>query len=502
MGGQAAVKPSRGNEFEAIAESPAVDLCSAYPLVLDLDGTLLRTDLLLESALHYLKRHPLGFFALLIWACHGIAHLKNQLALRTELPTEHLPINEQLAAYARGQADLGRLVIAASAANRHLAVRACARFSFISEVIGSTDELNLKGTRKAAALKDRFPDGFAYAGDSAADTAVWREARFGIFAGRDPRLLAKLQDVTLLEADFSQRRATPASWLRAVRLHQWAKNGLVFLPLLLAGHLLDAAGWVACVAAFVAMGLTASGTYLINDLLDLDADRQHWTKRNRPFASGQIQIPRAVAVTMFLLGSGMTLAFLGGGLPLLGALMLYCTTTVAYSLYLKRVPILDVTILAALFTMRLGVGSIAASVRLSSWLAVFSMFLFLSLALAKRATEIGRKIAAGAGSAHGRGYLAADAPLINSLGVSTAFGAVLMMVLYLVHEAFGNALYKTPELLWGAPVFIGLWLGRIWLLCGRGVLHDDPVSFAVTDRISITLGCGVIASFATAALIV
>ena len=495
------MKPSRGNEFETIAEAPAVELCSAYPLVLDLDGTLLRTDLLLESALHYLKRHPFGLFLLVVWACRGFAHLKDQLANRTELPIDHLPLNEQLAAYARGQADRGRVVIAASAANHRLAARVCARFSFISEVIGSTDQLNLRGAHKAVALKARFPAGFAYAGDCAADTKVWREARFGIFAGRNPRLLAQLQDVTLLEADFSQRRATLGSWVRAVRLHQWAKNGLVFLPLLLAGHLLDAMGWMACVAAFVAMGLSASGTYLINDLLDLEADRQHWTKRNRPFASGQIQIPHAVGATMLLLASGLTIAFLGGGLPLLGALLLYCATTVAYSLYLKRIPILDVTTLAALFTMRLGVGSIAAAVRLSSWLAVFSMFLFLSLALAKRGTEIGRKIAAGAGSAHGRGYIAADAPLINSLGVSTAFGAVLMMVLYLVHEAFGNALYKTPELLWGAPVFIGLWLGRIWLLCGRGILHDDPVSFAVTDRISIALGCGVLASFATAALI-
>jgi 4-hydroxybenzoate polyprenyltransferase len=493
------VKPSLGNEFEAIAEAPSAELCLAYPLVLDLDGTLLRTDLLLESALHYLKRHPLGFFLLFIWACRGIACLKHQLAVRTELPTEHLPINEKLAAYARGQAERGRLIIAATAANRHLAAKVCARFSFIGEVIASTDQVNLKGSRKAEVLKDRFPAGFAYAGDSAVDTAVWREARFGVFAGRDPRLLARMQDVTLLEADFSQRRAALSPWLRAVRLHQWAKNGLVFLPLLLAGHVLDKAGWLACVAAFVAMGLAASGTYLINDLLDLDADRQHWTKRNRPFASGQIQIPHAAAAAISLIGSGLTLAFLGGGIPLLGALLLYCTATIAYSLYLKRVPILDVTTLAALFTMRLGVGSIAAAVRLSSWLAVFSMFLFLSLALAKRSTEIGRKMASGTASAHGRGYIAADAPLINSLGVSTAFGSVLMMVLYLVHEAFGNALYKTPEMLWGAPVFIGLWLGRVWLLCGRGILHDDPVSFAVTDWISIALGCGVVASFATAA---
>lgn len=492
------MKPALTNEFEALTEAPAAELSAAYPLVLDLDGTLLRTDLLLESILQFVKRRPLGLFLLFAWALRGIAHLKHRVAGECEIATELLPINEPLAAYARAEAERGRTVVVATAANRQLATKVCSRFGFISEILASSDDLNLKGARKADALKERFPAGFAYAGDASADAAVWSEARFGIFAGDNPRVLAKLEERTLLEADFSRPLLTARDWLRAARLHQWAKNGLVFLPILLAGHVLDVAGWLKCAAAFLALGLTASATYLINDLLDLDADRQHWTKRNRPLASGKIGILKATGVAALLLGSGLVLAFASGGLPVFGTLLLYCVATLAYSLRLKRIPVLDVALLAALFTMRLGLGAVAADVRLSAWLAVFSMFLFLSLALAKRSTEIGRKGTVTAAS-HGRGYVAADAPLVVSMGVSGAFGAVLMMVLYLVQEAFGQPIYKSPELLWAAPVLIGLWLGRVWLLCGRGVLHDDPVAFAITDKTSLWLGVAVVTSFGAAA---
>lgn len=469
---------------------------SDYPLVLDLDGTLLRTDLLLEAALQYAKKSPHTAFLLIWWALKGIAHLKHQLALRTEVAIALLPVNEQLVSYAREAADSGRTVVAATAANIELAGKVCSRFAFIDEVIASCEKTNLKGARKAEALTARFPDGFAYAGDTHADLAVWRSARFGVFAGRDGRLLDRLRKVTTLEADFSHRRATIVDWMRALRLHQWAKNGLLFLPLLLAGAIFDPARWLACVAAFFAIGLTASGTYLINDLLDLEADRQHWTKRNRPFAAGLIGIPQAMLASGGLLAAGFTLAAIGGGLPVVGLLALYCAVTLGYSLHLKRVPVLDVTILASLFTLRLVLGAAAAEVPISSWLLVFSMFLFLSLALAKRSTEIRRRSAN-----HGRGYVAADAMLLAGLGVSAAVAAIHVLVLYLINEAFSSTLYGLPQLLWAAPVLIGLWLGRVWLLCGRGILNDDPVVFAVSDRISLLLGAGVFASFAGAALI-
>jgi len=231
------VKVAFAYEFEPAAETSVPQLNTAYPLVLDLDGTLLRTDLLLEAILQYLKREPLGVFLLFMWALRGVAHLKRQVAARTELAVDLLPINEPLAAYAREAAETGRPVIAATAANRHLAERVCARFGFISEVLASCDRVNLKGAGKARALRAKFPGGYAYAGDAAADLPVWREAAFGIFAGKDRRLLDRLTDLTTLEADFSRTPPTARDWFRALRVHQWAKNALIFVPLMLAGHL-------------------------------------------------------------------------------------------------------------------------------------------------------------------------------------------------------------------------------------------------------------------------
>lgn len=491
-------------EFDRAQEVAAPSLSRAYPLVLDLDGTLLRTDLLLEAALQFLKRQPWGIFLLAAWLLRGVPHLKHQLARRCELAVELLPINERLVHYARAEADAGRMVVVATAASGLLAEKVCARFGFVSEVLASCELRNLKGASKAAALAKRFPHGFAYAGNASTDLHIWRQARFGLFAGSQARLAGQMAEATVVEADFSVPPADIRSWLRACRVHQWAKNGLLFLPMLLAGQVLDPQAWLACVGAFLAIGLVASGTYIINDLLDLEADRQHWSKRNRPFAAGVIGIPQAVLASTFLLASGLLLAAWAGGFAVASIVALYCLVTLAYSLHLKRVPILDAVVLAGLFTLRLALGAGATGVALSAWLGVFSMFLFLSLALAKRSTEIARKAASAcsaSGAAYGRGYLPADASLVASLGVAAAVAAVLVNVLYLVDEAFPTRLYASPQMLWAAPVLIGLWLGRIWLLCGRGQLNDDPVVFAMTDRASLALGGGVVLSFLAAGLI-
>ena len=492
-----AIRPDEAGEV-----SPS-EIRGFYPLVLDLDGTLLRTDLLLECALQFVRTRPLRVFLLLWWALHGIAYLKQQLAERAELAIDLLPVNEALAAYAQTAADNGREVIIATAANQLLAQHVCDRFDFAREALASTAELNLKGKRKAEALAARYPDGFVYAGDAAADLHVWRAARFAIFAGDDAGVFKRVKALVPVEAHFQRERAGLTGWMKALRVHQWAKNGLIFLPMMLAGVLLDLNAWLACTLGFVAMGVTASATYLLNDLMDLQEDRRHWSKRNRALASGTIGIPAATLASIFLLGAGFGLAMLAGGLPTLALVLLYCAATLTYSLYLKRVPLLDVTVLAGLFTLRLAVGAVIVDVRLSAWLMVFSMFLFFSLALAKRSIELTRTISRGSAitAMHGRGYVPADAPFVSTLGVSSALTAVAIMVLYLIHEAFPSALYSHPEVLWAAPVLIGLWLGRIWLLCTRGQLNDDPVQFTVHDRVSILLGAGVMCSFAGAALL-
>lgn len=270
--------------------------------------------------------------------------------------------------------------------------------------------------------------------------------------------------------------------------------------MLLSGTLQSPEAWIACVIGFVAWGILASATYLLNDLWDLETDRKHWSKWRRPIARGDLPVPVAVvAATAGVAGSlaiGWTLSL--GAFIILGA---YAVLTIAYSLWLKRLPIIDVFMLASLYTLRLFFGIELAQISYSPWLLVFSMFVFLSLSLAKRHVEVERGSTYGREKVEGRGYVAADAPLIFGLGLSTAASAVLIMVLYLINEAFGATFYRTPLLLWPVPALLFLWLGRIWLLAGRGELDDDPIKFAVRDAVSLVLGALVTLSFISAWLV-
>ncbi|WP_272886836.1 UbiA family prenyltransferase [Phenylobacterium aquaticum] len=296
-------------------------------------------------------------------------------------------------------------------------------------------------------------------------------------------------------------RPSLMDWARALRLHQWVKNSLIFVPAVLGGASHSPSAWIHGLLGFFGLGLVASATYVINDLCDLADDRAHWAKRHRPFASGRIPIAAGVAVSGVGLVLGLGLAWMAQGLAALGVVGAYLGLTLSYSLAMKRTPILDVAILATLFTLRLALGVVCAQVVWSAWLLVFSMFLFSSLSFAKRLTEILRLKAQGGDRLPGRGYEAADAPFVQAMGVSLSAAAVLVMVMYLIEEAFGTGLYRTPQLLWTLPLLLALWLGRIWLLCGRGVLDDDPVIFALRDRASLALGGLVALSVLAAALL-
>lgn len=289
-------------------------------------------------------------------------------------------------------------------------------------------------------------------------------------------------------------RGVAFALLKSLRLHQWAKNLLVFVPLVLGGKVMSGEAWSACVLGFIAFGLLASATYLFNDLRDLPFDRLHWSKCARPLANGDL--PTAVALAAIPLGVVASLAIavsVDRGAAIV--LLVYGALTLTYSFSLKRVPMIDVFALAALFTLRIVFGTFLAKVAVSPWLLVFSMFLFMSLSLAKRHTEVGRTGARGREHVNGRGYVAKDGPLLLGLGVSTAVGAVLIMVLYLVNEAFNAAFYKSPMVLWAIPAILFLWLSHVWLLAGRDQLDDDPVHFALTDRTSLVCGVLMAAAF-------
>jgi 4-hydroxybenzoate polyprenyltransferase len=274
---------------------------------------------------------------------------------------------------------------------------------------------------------------------------------------------------------------------RSLRLHQWAKNILIFVPLVLGGKGVDGDAWLNALVGFLALGFAASATYIINDLRDLQVDREHRSKRTRPLANGDLSIRSAIFLAIAGLVIGFALAAYAG-LGAVAMLALYVALSLSYSFYWKRVPILDAFVLAILFTSRLGMGVALTDVRLSLWLFVFSMFIFMSLCMAKRNTEVLSSTGSRSITIPGRGYVSNDAPLILALGMGTGMAAVLVMILYLIEDAYPRQFYANPAFLWALPGILFLFLGRVWLLSERRQLHDDPVAFALKDRISLLLG--------------
>ncbi len=461
---------------------------AAVPLVLDVDDALLRTDMLHETATAYLKANPLRIFNLVGWLFQGKAVLKRKLSESVPLDVENLPVNEDLVAYARDAHTNGRKVGLATAADDLLAKRLGRRFDFVDFVIASDGINNLKGVNKAAVLVERFPDGFAYAGDSRSDLDVWAVSQSIVLAGASSDTARKARALGKpIEAEFIRPRLGVRGWLKAFRAHQWAKNALVFVPLVLSGLATDPLALAQALVAFAGISMMASGTYLLNDLFDLRDDRIHWTKRNRPLASGALRIKHGVPAAAVLIGGGLATAA-SLGLATFGLVVAYMVTTLAYSFYLKRQPIVDAFTLAALFTMRLGIGIAAVSAVPSPWLLVFSMFLFTSLSFAKRQTEIQKSVANGRSSVSGRGYLGSDAGMVVAMGVSTAMAAITIMVLYIMNDVYNAEFYRQPLFLWVFPAALFMWVSRIWLLCHREQLNDDPVAFAIRDPISLGLG--------------
>ena len=475
--------------------TPAADRGEqSLPLVLDVDNTLLRTDLLHESAIAFVKSNPLRIFLVLWWFWRGKAVLKRRLAERVQLDFGGLPVNAKLEEYATREHAAGRVVCLATAADEIFAIRLAQRFPFVDFVIASDGRRNLKGQAKAEALSERFPDGFVYAADSRSDLLIWQKASAIILVdasagtSRKARALGKP-----VEAVFEHPKLDLRGWVKALRVHQWAKNVLIFIPLVLGGLFSDLSMWVEAGIAFLALSLMASATYLINDMWDIEDDRRHWSKRNRPLASGRMSLKQAAIVApvalLVSLGLGVTM-----GPAVFATLVAYAVLTLGYSFAFKRKPVLDTFVLATLFTLRLVLGIAVVGVAASPWLLVFSMFLFTSLSFAKRLTEVLRfaeKSTDIEGKVSGRGYFVADTPFILSMGVSSGMASILIMVLYLTQDAFMVDFYGNSVWLWAIPPMLFLWLSRIWMIAQRGELMDDPVVFATRDPKSLMI-CAVV----------
>ena len=456
------------------------------PLVVDLDGTLIRSDLLIESLLRLLAVEPLVALRAPFWLRHGKAAFKVRVTDRTVLDLHMLPLNEDLVELIVAARAEGRPVYLASASDRRHVQTLADHLGLFDGVFASDGTRNLRGAVKADALCEAFGEGgFDYAGDAWVDLTVWERAGGAILVGASPRLTraARLRCRIVDELPAPRRRWAAA--LRAMRPHQWLKNLLVFLPIL-AGHAFGAASLGGTVLAFLAFSLAASSAYLLNDLLDLPGDRDHPTKRLRPFASGALPLVYGFAlVPALLLGAAVLALFLPPAF--LAVLAAYYATTLAYSLVLKRKMIVDVMVLGGLYTLRVIAGAAAVAIPVSTWLLAFSMFLFLCLALMKRITELIARRRTGKGSPPGRGYRLDDLPMISALAGAAGYVAVLVLALY-INSPDVAVLYPRPGALWAVCLLLLYWVSRALMVAHRGTMSDDPVVFAVKDRVSLLTG--------------
>jgi 4-hydroxybenzoate polyprenyltransferase len=462
------------------------------PLCVDLDGTLVKSDTLVDSLLVLLRQRPALALRLPGRLLHGKAAFKAFVTESISLDVAHLPYNRKLLQFLHRERGTGRPIYLATGADLRLARRVAAYLGIFSDVLGSDGATNLTGSKKLDSLRHRLDSGaFDYVGNDTPDLPLLAQASVAMVANPSLGLRLRLKTSGIKPAQqFLERKPALHSLLKAVRLHQWAKNLLIFVPLLLS-HALSTGKLLTALAAFCCFSLTASAAYIVNDLLDIEADRHHARKRQRPFASGDLSAFAGICITAAFLAIGL----IGGSLlpgDFYGWLLLYLAATLTYSGYFKRIPLVDVLALSGLYILRLLAGGAATQTPISHWLAGFSMFLFLSLAIVKRFAELENLRASNSTPKNGRGYLLADMEQLRSFGTSSAFAAVVVFAIY-ISGADVTKLYHQPRLLWLIVPFMILWLGRVWLLASRGELDEDPVAFALTDRMSQLIGLTVVA---------
>lgn len=477
----------------------AMNQSADLPLCVDCDGTLIKTDLLHEGLLLLVKQSPVSLLLLPLWLVRGKAYLKQRVAERVRFQWETLPYTTRVLDIIRLARQQGRTVVLATASPRLWAAAIASHVGGFDSVVATEGDRNLGGRLKAAYLSESYGErGFDYVGNGRSDVAVWSRARAAIVVSSSKSLIARAHAVSRVDEVVDVPSGGPLAYLKMIRLHQWAKNLLVFVPIAAAHRLGAAESLASAMLAFVAFSLCASAVYVMNDLLDLDSDRQHIRKARRPLAAGVIPVHHAaviapaLVVASIMLGSALSPAFLI-------VLAAYFAMTMAYSLRLKRQVIVDVLLLAALYTMRVIAGAVATAVTPSFWLLACSMFLFLSLAVVKRYSELQVTLAQSKHAAAGRGYSVTDLPLLMALGVSAGMAAVLVLALY-INDVDTRHLYPSTPWLWLVPPLILYWVCRVWMKTHRGEINDDPVVFALRDwqsLVTVALAgvCFMLASF-------
>jgi 4-hydroxybenzoate polyprenyltransferase len=484
-------------DSDGLRSTPVQPRGGPLPLCVDLDGTVILSDLLFESLILLVKRNPFYLLRVLLWLVQGRATLEAEIAARVTLDPGALPYNRELLAWLESEHCTGRRLWLCAASNEALAACVASHLGFFEGLLPSDRRVNLIGGARAARLVEHFGSGgFDYCGNAWQDIAIWKEAR-GAIVVRGGRGLqeAAARHVPVLRG-FPLQISRPRTLLRALRPHQWAKNGLLLVPLLAAHHINELSDVAAGLLAVLAFCLCASSVYVLNDLLDLETDRRNPRKSQRPFAAGLLSLRVGCVLVPVLFGLAFTIAMF---LPLSFAVVLtsYYTLTLTYSFALKGLALIDALVLAALYTLRIVAGAAAVNVPLSFWMLLFSVFLFLSLAFVKRFAELDALRRQNQLRAIGRDYEVGDLSVLQSLGSAAGYLSVLVLALY-INSPEIESLYRRPKVIWVLCVLLLFWISRVWMLAQRGAMHNDPVLFALKDRASLAVGVLVIMTVALA----
>ena len=459
------------------------------PLVVDLDGSLLRTDTLVESLFAVARTHPLTLLKVPVWLSQGRALLKQGLAERAAIDVRTLPLDSELVAYLRVQKRHGRKLILATGADQKIARAVADELGLFDAVLASDGDVNLTASRKRECLVGKFGErGFDYIGNSARDLPVWAAARHGLLVTRSPRLTQAAQRVTEVERVFARRQPSAATYFGAMRMHHWLKNLLVLVPLVAAHRLYDVALLLQGLVGVLSFCLAASGIYLLNDLFDLTADRRHPHKKERALASGKIPLAHALALLPCL---WVAAAALGLWLKpsFLAALGVYVAMMLAYSMRLKDIPFVDVSVLSLGYTLRIFAGSLALGIGVSAWVLGCSVAPFFGLALLKRYAEIVTLNSGLGPELSVRAYRTSDATLIAGVGITAGSIAVALLALQPIVEPSDHARWPV----WVMSALLLFWTAHMWLMAHRGNIHGDPVVYALRDRVSLIFGVSTVA---------
>lgn len=454
------------------------------PIYVDLDGTLVRTDLLVESTLAMIRDNPISLLHLPFWLLRGRAYLKEQIAKRARLRFDLMPYNKELIVHLSAEKEKGRMLVLATASDQGIAHGINRHLGLFDRVMGSDGARNLKGKHKLESiLQTQQGRPFDYVGDSSADIPIFEAARIVTLVDPPTHIARQMQRARKEHKVIRHPRGGAMAMLKGMRMYQWLKNVLIFVPLFTSHNWFDQVKVTHSLLGFLCFGLCASSIYLINDMFDLEADREHPTKRTRPFASGDLAIGSGVLLSLVLLSAGLGIAaWIDIGFLL--SMCVYIVATSLYTLQLKQIVLVDAIVLAFLYTIRVVSGAVVIHVDVSFWLLAFSMFLFLSLSLVKRCSELVALKGLQKAGASGRDYQVGDLPLLQVMGLASGYLAVLVVALYINDPGMGS-MYARQEMLWLLCPLLLYWVSRMWIKTGRGEMHFDPIVYAIRDRTSL-----------------